>query len=309
MTARDSLTDGEWAGLLEEICWGKCTPFLGAGACEGTLPLASELASRWAEELDFPFEEDRTDLARVAQFLAVTRRNAVAPKYRIRHEFSGVPAPDFERDDEPHSALARLPFPLYMTTNYDGFMLDALLRAGKDPSRELCRWHRDPALNDVPVTLDGSFMPTPKQPVVFHLHGHLEVPESLVLTEDDYLEFLVAVSRDESFLLPHEVHAASASSLLFIGYSLADWNLRVILRGILARLEHVRRRLSVTVQLPRDHPQQEEYLELYFSWLHEVKVFWGTANQFARELRERWEAFEPTCEEIRAAAGQAFGRA
>ena len=61
--------------------------------------------------------------------------------------------------------------------------------------------------------LDGSFRPEPMKPVVFHLHGWLGIPESLVLTEDDYLDFLVAVSRDERSLLSHEVHLASTSSL------------------------------------------------------------------------------------------------
>ena len=42
-----------------------------------------------------------------------------------------------------------------------------------------------------------------------------------MLTEDDYLDFLVAVSRDEE-LLPHQIQRALAgTSLLFVGYRLA----------------------------------------------------------------------------------------
>src|SRR5262245_14660270 len=133
MAARETLTDSQWKGLLQEVCEGKCTPFLGAGVCAGTLPVASEIAEQWAESEKFPFKEGRDDLARVAEFIAVTSSNAVSPKYRIRDEFGVVPPPDFEQEDEPHGALARLPFPLYMTTNYDGFMYEALVRAGKEP--------------------------------------------------------------------------------------------------------------------------------------------------------------------------------
>jgi hypothetical protein len=294
-SAAEMLTHHEWLGVLRDIPQGKCTPFLGAGASVGTLPLASEIAVRWADENDFPFEEGRDDLSLVAQFISVMSKNSPQPKYMIVDEFANR-SPDFERDDEPHAALARVPFPLYMTTNYDGFMIDALRRAGKEPERELCRWHRDEAFDKAPIVLDGTFSPEPTKPVVFHLHGWLGIPESLVLTEDDYLDFLVAVSRDEQFLLPHEVQRASTSSLLFIGYSLADWNFRVVLRAILSRMQRRERRLSVTVQLPRDDARQVEYLERYFSWLLlvDVKVFWGTATEFAVELRRRWEDFEAT---------------
>jgi hypothetical protein len=175
--------------------------------------------------------------------------------------------------------------------------------AGKEPRRELCRWQKGDVYKDVRPVLDGTFVPEPAKPVVFHLHGHLGVPESLVLTEDDYLDFLVAVSRDELLLLPHEVQKAVATSLLFVGYSLSDWDFRVILRGILSRLTKSDRWLNVTVQLPRDDPQQEEYLEEYFRGLFEVKVFWGTAREFAQELREHWEEFEPTCTARAAAQG------
>jgi SIR2-like domain len=286
------LTDQEWRGLLSEIPQGNCTPFLGAGACFGTLPLASEVALKWAAAHRFPFDEGRDDLARVAQYLAVTSGNAVLPKTDLLEEFGGA-LPDFRLPDEPHAALAAVPFPLYMTTNYDDFMYKALCRAGREPRRDLCRWHRDQAFDKVPPVLDGTFVPEPGRPVVFHLHGWAGVPTSLVLTEDDYLDFLVAVSRDERFLLPHEVHSASSASLLFIGYSLADWNFRVVLRGILSRMERLERRISVTVQLPRDDSEQQAYMEQYFSWVLrlDVRIFWGTASDFAVELRRRWEDY------------------
>jgi hypothetical protein len=296
------LTSLEWQNLMGGICDGKCAPFLGAGACEGTLPLGSDIAQEWADEHGFPFEE-RHDLARVAQFLAVMGGGGIFPKRMIRDRFARAGPPDFDGFDEPHAALARLPLPLYITTNYDGFMYDALDRAGKKPRRELCRWQRGAAYDAVPPVLDGTFVPEPATPVVFHLHGHLDVPESLVLTEDDYLDFLVAVSRAEMMLLPHEVQRAAATSLLFVGYSLADWDFRVVLRGILSRLQKSEKGLNVTVQLPRDDPQQEKYLEEYFRGLFEVKVFWGTAREFAQELREHWEEFEPKCESRASAQG------
>ena len=35
-------------------------------------------------------------------------------------------SPDFRAPSEPHAVLADLPLPIYMTTNYDDFMVKAL---------------------------------------------------------------------------------------------------------------------------------------------------------------------------------------
>jgi len=214
------------------------------------------------------------------------------PKEEILREFKDVKPPDFTKPDEPHGMLADLPLPVYMTTNYDSFMVQALRRQKKDPKRELCRWNK--YVKDQPSIFeqDPDFEPTTANPVVFHLHGHDEVPESLVLTQDDYLDFLVNISRDDA-LLPHRIQRAMAgASLLFIGYSLEDWSFRVLFRGLVTGTESSLRRISVTVQLPPNasgpaREQMQKYLNAYFGNM-DMRVFWGTANEFVSELRRRW---------------------
>src|SRR5215207_7948168 len=183
-----AMTEDDWQLLIDRIKSGHCTPFLGAGACADTLPLGADVARRWAQRYGYPLE-DTHDLAAVAQFLGVHRDDAMFPKDRIKVELEEHGPPDFMAEDEPHDVLAELPIPVFMTTNYDDFMTQALRRRGKDPKREICRWNRSPAIKTEPTVLGPSFAATPANPVVFHLHGHLDVPESLVLTEDDYLDF------------------------------------------------------------------------------------------------------------------------
>lgn len=278
------LTDDDWELLLGRVRAGNCTPFLGAGISVGTLPLGSDIARKWSAEYGYPLD-DLNDLARVAQFLAIRRADAMFPKEEIVEELR-VPPPEFEAEDEPHAILAELPLPVFMTTNYDDFMTEGLRRAGKEPRREICRWNRSPALQGQRPVLTTAFTPTAANPIVFHLHGHVSVPESIVLTEDDYLDFLVAISSEPK-LLPHQIKKALAgASLLFIGYRLADWSFRVLHRGLVMAGEQSLRRLSVTVQLRPTDPERE-YLEKYFGALN-VRVYWGTAKEFASELRHRW---------------------
>lgn len=287
----NTLQDRDWKLLLRRIKGGKCTPFLGAGACFGVLPLGSDIAQRWTQEYQYPLE-DSTDLARVAQFLAV-QYDPMFPKEEILETFfENVTQPDFNEPDEPHSFLACLPLPVYMTTNYDDFMVQALKEQGKNPKQELCQWNQ--LLKDQPSIFDTGFTPSVENPVVFHLHGHKGVPESLVLTEDDYLDFLVSISRDPAMLPPRIQEALAGTSLMFIGYRLADWSFRVLFRGLVTATESSLRRISVTVQLPpvspnapgSAHQRVQKYLDEYFSRI-DMRVYWGTAREFIAELRHR----------------------
>jgi hypothetical protein len=285
---------------MRRIRDGKCTPFLGAGAAYGVLPLGSQIARAWAKEYKYPLE-DAGNLARVATYLAV-QYDAMYPKEMLlKNWFRNPRPPDFTDPGEPHAALAGLPLPIYMTTNYDSFMSQALKAAGKRPHRELCRWNN--FIKDSPSIFDQEpgFEPSPAEPVVFHLHGHDEYAESLVLTEDDYLDFLVSISRDDE-LLPHQVRRSLAgTSLLFVGYSLADWSFRVLFRGLVTSVEQSLRRISLTVQLPpalgeaelpESNPAEiQAYLAKYFGQI-DIRVYWGSAQEFMSELRTRWEAFQ-----------------
>jgi hypothetical protein len=284
----NTLTDQDWAVLLQRIKAGKCTPFLGAGACYGALPLGSEVARQWAAAEGYPLKDD-DDLVRVAQFLAV-KYDPIYPKEAILARFKQVAPPNFREPDEPHGVLADLPLPVYMTTNYDDFMVQALKSRHRDARRELCRWNE--LVKDEPSVFETEpgYAPTVANPIVFHLHGHTR-PESLVLTEDDYLHFLGSIARDQALLPPRIRQALAGSSLLFIGYRLADWNFRVLFQAL------PNPHKSVAVLLPpgdsaESRQRAQAYLDRYYAALA-LRVYWGTAREFCAQLRQRWQAAGP----------------
>ncbi len=294
------MNERDWEVLLPRIRDGKCTPFLGAGVNYGILPLGGQIAQEWASKEGFPLRSS-DDLASVAQFIAVKYEDGMVPKEWILDRLRKEAKPDFTQPDERLEclrALAELPLPVYLTTNYDDLMVQALTHAEpkKVPHREVCRWRDGP--KSIATTIGGTpeFEPDPANPLVFHLHGSDESVESLVLTEDDYLDFLVHISRNQKILPPRVQEALTDASLLFIGYRLRDINFRVIYRGLVESMDGSLRRLSVTVQMkpPEDHSGDEkaaeDYLTDYFKDL-KVRVYWGTATQFAKELRDRWRKF------------------
>jgi hypothetical protein len=282
----ETLRDTTWEILLKRIKDGRCTPFLGAGACFPALPLASTIASAWAQEYNYPGDNPKS-LIEVAQYLAI-QFDPIYPKEKILKELDGVAPPDFNAVDEPHGLLADLPLPIYLTTNYDHFMELALKSRGRDPRSDFCRWNRWIENEPGGFDQDEVWRPTIDNPLVFHLHGHT-IPESIVLTEDDYLSFLGNMSDQRR--LPARIHVAlSGNTCLFIGYRLADWNFRVLFHGISQRSGF---RSIAVLKPPGDDDlalRQREYLAHYYENEY-VEVYWGTAREFAAELRERWNIF------------------
>lgn len=297
------MRDSDWKRLIAQLDGGRCTPFLGAGACDGVLARGTQISQRWARSFRYPFE-DAHELARVMQYVTVEQNDPVETKIVFtEREFQGARLPDFTDPAEPHAALARFPIPVYLTTNYDDFMTKALQAAGRAPMPALCPWYpranTDVALFVSPDQLRDTAYHR-DHPVVYHLHGHHAVPQSLVLTEDDYLEFLVQISRVETEfskhghqLIPPLIQEAIASqSLLFVGYSLRDWTFRVMFHGLLRDLGRPFRHRHISVQLNPGGATAERrrrsaaYLEKYFDNLN-VTIFWGTARDFFTELRRR----------------------
>ena len=293
-----SLDENKWRSLVTRIGQGECTPFLGAGVNDpSTLPLGKTIAEQWAKEVNYPLE-DTWDLTRVAQYLAITGLDPMECKDELcRRWFTNVPLPDFSNPKSTLGLLAELPLPLYITTNYDSLLYQALKACNKNPNREFCRWNDHPQMRRLAsVWADNEgYRPTKDAPVVYHLHGIDDVRPSLVLTEDDYVDFLVKVSQPANKLLPAFIQEAMAgTSLVFVGYRMADWTFRVLFRGLVNASPAGLRRVSVAVQLPpADDPQEQariqEYLNAYYGQMNTL-VFWGTAEEFTAELRRRCEA-------------------
>jgi hypothetical protein len=293
------LSEDDWDSLLRRIAAGKCTPFLGAGASADSLPVAAKIAEKWAGRDGYPLP-DKSDLARVAQFVAIKRNDAMWPKDELAEQFSQAEPPDFRADDNVYGLLAELPVPVYITTNYDTFMAQALRSRNRDAKEELCPWTG--RVREIRPSLFGpesTFKPTPQTPLVYYLHGSSELAESMVLTEDDYLDFLVWMSRAAPVLPAPINYALGGTALLFIGYSRMDWNFKVLFRSLIAAMGS-NGRPSVAVQLPPDAADEQtrqnvqDYLTRYFSKIQAlpVRVYWGKAQEFTCELRTRWKKFQ-----------------
>ncbi|GIH95800.1 hypothetical protein Psi01_64300 [Planobispora siamensis] len=286
----------EWERLIDQLTTGDCTPFLGAGACSGVLPTGAALSRQMARRWSYPYDDDH-ELHRVAQFAAMRYGEAVYVKKQVCAELAAAGPPDFLDPLEPHGMLAGFPLPVYLTTNYDDFIVKSLRAAGKHPNMALCPWN-DSMEYDGLFGREVGWAPRPDTPLVYHLHGSLHDPRSIVLAEDDYLEFLTSLAMEGSAvgprMLPPAILAAlTQRPLLFIGYSLQDWTFRVLFGALLRAVPGINRRRHVSVQLApplnavpeRVRELQQQIARYYEGW--RISIFWGTAEDFCAELRRR----------------------
>jgi len=187
--------------------------------------LARALAMDAAYQQRYP-NDDTTNLARVAQtYESLHRREGLIAKVRELAESGKEPSPVLR-------ALAELDFPVVVTTNYDTLFQRALGLAGKVPLISI--YHSN---ENVPIpvpTNDMTQTPPAGQPFLYKMHGDIQTGESLVLTDEDYIQFILRMRDPEPFqVIPNVVLGAmKAGPTLFVGYSLRDYNLRVLLKRL-----------------------------------------------------------------------------
>jgi hypothetical protein len=315
--ADDKQAFEKWPAIVRSIKRGQATPIIGANLAEGALGPSNALATHWAERFNFPLApQNREDLHDVAQFLAITQahnfpreelidelRRTLASRFAddlaegaeqsdIYDLFATVGEIQRERNPyDPYKILAEQPFPVYVTTAYHSLLSEALRAAGKDPMIEFCRWA--PELEKIPSIYDEEprYLPSAERPLVFHLFGILAEPDSLVLTEDDHFDFLLRVARTPD-LVPLAVREAlSDTALLFLGYRIDGWDFRVLYRSLMQQEGRARRSkyANIAGQVSPDEDyfllpaQARRYFERYFDY-NDISIFWGSVDDFAREL-------------------------
>ena len=191
---------------------------------------AEELTGALARELE---EDDKrvtgTTLAAVAQ----QYEDAFGPIALKALAEKSYKSPQFV-PSQIHAALAELPFSLILTTCQDDLMAHALQAADKAPIVQRYHFRGD--------TRDNPYVPlpnSPKTPLVYHLFGNAHEPDSLVLSENDLLDFLIAIVADRPPLPSSLLRALKRGpqSFLFIGFGITQWYLRVLLKVLMRSLE------------------------------------------------------------------------
>lgn len=291
------------------------------------LTVDEELSQLWARILKYPLA-DSTNLARVALYnrvksskdseakanylyflknvlLFIARTDTsvahlvpeleqVADRRSFSYLVNELDYPRLVPDDKnPLRCLARIPFPLYITTSYYDFLERALEAENRPPRTQVCFWQKEltpdeeakrKAQNNTDLDKDS--------PVVFHLFGFERYPSTIVLSEGDYLEYLMRIIQDTDNLNPiipnYLKPFLKKLSVILLGYRLQDWDFRVLFR-LLSSSETRDRDYSLLVQLSpeeiaRDLKPEDarEFLQKYFEDTFTIR--WGDSDEFIYKM-------------------------
>ena len=311
----------KWKSISRRVHHGRFIPILGPDIAENLYGGMHEVASRLAVQHSFPMAAaERSDVAKVMQYLSINQDRSYAQDAiqkqlsvqivehnHLQGEVSRTTLPAMldqiveqrrSKDDDPYRILAELPASIYVTASPETMLFKSVKAAGKEPEALFCPWR--PTEINHPREPQPSRDPSPQTPVVYHVFGVFGVKDSLVLTEDDFFDYLIAMSTYK--LMPKVIRGSlMESSLLFLGFHLDDWTFRVLFRLImtLEGATELRQYSHVGVQVnPDEHSltdveRARRYLESYFGRDRSggrgepsIDIYWGTAEDFLVELRQ-----------------------
>lgn len=269
--------------LISQLRAGQVVLFAGAGISLGThgqrgLPSAAELTRALAIEADYcraglcrDYDDDKGRCAWPSGCL--TSYSVAAEHYAERR---GRPALlDFLRkqidipDLKPlrtHRAIARLPLSVIITTNWDCLLDEALRDAGKRVAALVENY-------EVAFSNYGDAL-------LVKMHGSIDRPHTIVVTERDYEEFFERLPNLVDMLL----YYFATRTFLFVGYSLGDPNFRrmymQVTRQLRDRYGRVFRPIAYANQL-----RSSDY-ERTFWRHHNLRIIDEDATIFLERLAE-----------------------
>lgn len=285
--------------IHEALKTGRIIPFLGSGASLGTradgaawvkddltcLPNGTELAKYLAHKTMFPNGET-IDLPKVAQYYDV-----VGGRNPLQEELHAIFSHDYPLASV-HKFLASIETPLLIvTTNYDdlierafqaqGRPYDLVIHISRAAQGDRVLWLPYGETEPQKVNPNRLLIAMEKVAVIYKMHGAVDRLEpsrdQYVITEDDYIDFLARMTSRKAipaiFAEPFQKR-----HFLFLGYSLRDWNFRVVLNRIDREMRGEKNIKSWAIQ------HQPSPLEQRFWQERGVEVYDLDINQFVHDL-------------------------
>lgn len=262
----------EWherENLLERVAnaalFGSLGLFVGSGFSKaltnGNAPSFKELLEQVCADLGIVWDFDDPDRVRGRSYPSLAQemcaqmydaaevrwnRNAIefaASKFKRAVAFRCELSPDPELATRYRDVLRSIPIQWIATTNYD-FLLEHVVD------------------NHTTLLPSDIFNPRYDRVPIYHLHGHRRQPESIVVSQSDYVSLLGPLEYAQLRL----VVALTESATVMLGYSLGDINVQTAMEW--SRRFRAERKLGyalhqglvVQVAFKRESPREEPYL-------------------------------------------------
>lgn len=196
--------------LAKDIYEGQCIVFIGSGvSIPAGLPSWNELTKLMKDEAELKDDYGPSRTADVCKEYLGERGFYSFLEKKIKKNYSPT---------RLHKRLAKMPFKIFVTTNYDTLMEDAIIEGqGKEnlevfSNNNKAKW--------------SSIIDTHETRWILKIHGCVtQFPDNIIIGEQDYLSF----ADENKHVIDAFTTILKKRSVLFLGYSLSDWNVTQVL--------------------------------------------------------------------------------
>lgn len=310
---------GALEDLAETLADGKVLFFLGAGAAidprQRDLPSGTELAKLMAEKSGLQWHE-AIPLSTIAFYYeSFFKRRGLNRLLREKIDDPNVkPSRTIELlVDIIQQLEKREKQVLVVTTNYDRQFEVAykaqlqrepgviIYNGGVDANAMNVDLHA--GLGDIPA---NEWIPKEHRTYLYKMHGCISNPgddkaqaggRNLVITEEDYVNFLTnSMSADpRKRLLQHVLSQIAESTILFVGYSLSDWNFRVVFKASAERYRIDRFAVQLFDHKSASSEEEDRWQSIVDFWSEkDVDIINTEADAFLEDLLKLMPALQGT---------------
>jgi hypothetical protein len=284
--------------VANRLLEGRVIPFLGAGAnlcgrpqdgpwaVGSHLPSGADLATYLANKSRYP-DDPAGDLLRVSQYVDAVLGEKALYEYLHSAFDADYPPNELHRllvDVAAELRERRRPGLLILTTNYDDALERAFEEAGE--AYHVLWYDAKGGSGHFLHRANGKVAPIRKpnetlmsdRAVILKLHGAVDridpKVDSFVITEDHYIDYKERIPVNLRMRMEE-------SHFLFLGYSLRDWNLRVIL----SRIWHGRTLASQSWAVQRPSGSLSEIEQKLWRSRGDVDLMYVELDEYVAKLR------------------------
>lgn len=284
--------EDDWKVLIHTIRKENCILMLGpetAMANGQSKPLSKSLADLLIQDMEPRFKEhiDHSNLMEVAQYYRLQKGiEQILMQLKIQEFYTqngSSLSSSFYRD------LAALPFYLSIHSSPDEMFFTALKEQHKNPKTGWYNYQKKKSHMES--------IGTPTEPMLFYLYGSIKDDESLVVTENDLLDFLVSITAKDSLpdRLFNELQAPD-KSFLFLGFGFKHWYLRILLH--ILKIKNDKRSFALEDFSPRNDAEFKSTVLFFREGPCKIHFSEQSFAEFAAELRRRFEATPEAAPEV-----------
>ncbi|KQM70358.1 hypothetical protein ASE74_23545 [Pedobacter sp. Leaf216] len=211
--------------FLEDLIYGRVLPIIGAGFSKNAIFPIGKSIPDW-DQLGREFADSISGYNYNGAIDAISAYQHQFSRVRMIEKLTKLLLTREIRPGDAHKAFCRLPFQTVATTNFD-----FLLEQAYGLLQRYCR----PVIEEEQLAIANG---DSNEIALFKIHGDLHHPKRIVATEEDYDGFLNRYPMLSTYL----ANLFISKTIIFIGYSLDDPDLRQVFQMVKDRLGSLKRK-------------------------------------------------------------------